>query len=90
MSKLVEQGFARRIPESELPAKPKKTWYIPHQAVITEKKPGKLRIVFDAGSRYGNTSLNSQLVQGANLANHLLGLLFRFRQKRYAISADSC
>ena len=30
--------------------------YIPHQAVTNVNKPGKIRIIFDAGARYKNIS----------------------------------
>ena len=35
--------------------------YIPHQAVTNVTKPGKIRVVFDVGARYKNTSLNENL-----------------------------
>ena len=38
--------------------------YIPHQAVTNVNKPSKIRVVFDAGARYKNTSLNKNLPKG--------------------------
>lgn len=88
MQKFIDKGFARIVPEREIDAPEGKTWYLPHQPVLSERKPGKVRLVFDAASQFRNTSLNQQLLQGADLANSLLGVLLRFRQGKYAILAD--
>lgn len=44
----------------------------------------KLRVVFDAASKF----LNDQLVTGPDLLNNLVGILIRFRSERIAIMAD--
>ena len=62
--------------------------YIPHQAVTNVNKPGKIRVVFDAGARYKNTSLNENLQKGPDLLNNLVGVLLRFRKRRYCVMAD--
>ena len=48
----------------------------------------KLRVVFDAAARYGNTSLNDQLLQGPEVTSNLLGVLLRFREHDIAIKGD--
>ena len=53
-----------------------------------EHKPGKVRVVFDCAARFGDTSLNDQLLQGPDLTNNLTGVLLRFRQKSVALMAD--
>ena len=63
-------------------------WYIPHHSVQHPAKPEKTRVVFDGSAKYCGTSLNSQLLQGPNLANTLIGVLIRFRKERVAFMAD--
>ena len=87
MSKFINSGYAERIPETEIKGPENKTWYLPHSAVISEAKQ-KLRIVYDAASRYQNTSLNDKLITGGDLTNNLLGVLLRFREQTYACTAD--
>ena len=62
--------------------------YIPHQAVTNIKKPGKTRIVFDAGTKCQNTSLNENLLKGPDLLKNLVGVLLRFRQGKFCVMAD--
>ena len=38
--------------------------YIPHHGVKNVNKPGKIRVVFDAGAKCNNTSLNENLLKG--------------------------
>ncbi|CAH2090792.1 unnamed protein product [Euphydryas editha] len=51
-------------------------------------KPGKVRIVHDAAARTAGTSLNDHLLTGPDLLRSLTGVLMRFRQHRYAVTAD--
>ena len=64
------------------------TWYIPHHAVFSPKKPDKLRIVFDCAAEYEGTSINKAVHQGPDLTNRLIGVLLRFREKPIAMIAD--
>ncbi|XP_077973262.1 uncharacterized protein LOC144428217 [Styela clava] len=64
IAEFIKKGWARKIPAAEFEAPIGKAWYLPHQPVTSEHKPGKVRLVFDAGARYLNTSLNDQLLQG--------------------------
>ena len=48
----------------------------------------KLRVVFDGGAAFKGTSLNSQLLQGPDLMNGLIGVLMRFRMEHVAITGD--
>nr|XP_039258906.1 uncharacterized protein LOC120335470 [Styela clava] len=88
MAEFIKKGWARKIPAAEFEAPIGKAWYLPHQPVTSEQKPGKVRLVFDAGARYLNTSLNDQLLQGPDMANGLLSVLLRFRMYKYGITAD--
>jgi len=53
-----------------------------------DPQKGSLRVVFDCGATYKVTSLNSQLLQGPNLTNSLVGVLVRFRREPVAFMAD--
>ena len=52
------------------------------------KKKDEIRVVFDAAALHDGVSLNSQLRQGPDLTNSLLGVLLRFRQDPIALVAD--
>ncbi len=45
-------------------------------------------VVFDCTSTFRGTSLNSELLQGPDLTNTLLGVLLRFHQDTVAVMAD--
>ena len=52
-----------------------RTWYLPHHPVFDDKKPGKIRVVFDAAGTCNGTSLNKVLLTGPDLLNNLVGVL---------------
>ncbi len=56
--------------------------------MINNKKPDKLRIVFDCAAKFLGESLNDKCLQGPDLNNRLLNVLLRFRQHQFAIMAD--
>lgn len=87
IQKLVNNGYAERIPDCEI-HKTDKVWYLPHHVVISDSKPDKLRIVFDCAAKYHGQSLNDKSFQGPDLNNKLLSVLLRFREHGYAIMAD--
>ena len=62
--------------------------YLPNLVVTKPDKPGKFRICQDAAARVGKHSLNSYLFSGPDLLNKLITIIFKFRQKRYTLSAD--
>ena len=62
--------------------------YIPHQAVTNINKPGKIRIVFDAGAKCQSTSLSESFLKGHDLLNNLAGVLLRFRQGKFCVMVD--
>jgi len=45
-------------------------------------------VVFDGGASFNGTSLNSELLQGPDLTNRLIGVLTRFRQEPITIMGD--
>ena len=87
MKTLLEKGYARRANMVSNPSKEGTSWYIPH-AVYHKKKPEKVRVVFDCSARYGGKSLNTELLQGPDLTNKLIGVLLWFRKESVAFMAD--
>lgn len=86
---LLSKGYAEVVPPLEvLSPNTQRVWYLPHQAVVSDKKPGKTRIVFDCAAKCGGVSLNSSCLQGPDLNNRLLSVMLRFREHPYAVMAD--
>ena len=79
LTKMIDKGYAERVPEDELSVSDESVWYLPHHHVLNEAKPGKIRIVFDCAARYQDVSLNNQCLQGPVLTNKLIEVLLRFR-----------
>ena len=84
--KLCAKGYAEKIPVYEISAD--RAWYLPHQAVISDNKPGKIRVVFDCSSKFHGESLNEKCYRGPDLVNKLMHVLLRFRNHEVALSAD--
>ena len=84
----VRDGYARKLLSTKLTEKHEREWYLPHHAVTSQSKPGKVRVVFDAAARSGGTSPNDQLLTGPDLTNNLVGIFMRFRQRPVALTAD--
>ena len=87
IQKLLSRHYAEKVPLFDID-KGINVWYLPHQAVVSEKKPGKLRVVFDCASRYMGESLNDKCLQGPDVNNKLMHVLLRFRNHLYALTAD--
>jgi hypothetical protein len=45
-------------------------------------------VVFECAATYKGSSLNSQLLQGPDFINSLVGVIIRFRQEHRALEAD--
>ena len=63
-------------------------WYVPHLPVLNPNKPDKVRRVCNAASKFGGVSLNDNLMAGPDLLQLLIGIIFRFREKKIAWRAD--
>ena len=61
---------------------------MPHFCVTNVKKPGNHKIVSDGESKYKETSLNANLLQGPDCTNSLAKVLLRFREVNIALVAD--
>ena len=88
ISKVLDKGYAEKVPPSEVNKRDGQVWYIPHHGVYHPRKPGKVRVVFDCSASYDGISLNDLLLPGPNLTNYLIGVLLRFRQESVAIMGD--
>ena len=83
----IDQGHARIVTNKDVPAgRPK--FHMPIHVVTRPDKPGKFRICQDAPSEVNGTNLNRHLCTGPNMLNKLIGVLWRFRRRKVAISAD--
>ena len=56
--------------------------------MLSDKKPGNVRKVFDCAAVVNGVSLNNQCLQGPDFNNKLVDVLLRFRLFEYAIMAD--
>ena len=61
---------------------------MPHHPVLNPNKPGKVRRVCKAASKYKEVCLNDKLPAGADLLHGLIGTIFRFREGPIALTAD--
>ena len=85
----VENRFVRILKEEELEAtKLERQWYVPHHPVENPNKPGKVRRMCNAASKFPGVSLNNNLLTGPDLLQNLIGITFRFREQNIAITAD--
>ncbi|XP_068243761.1 uncharacterized protein [Palaemon carinicauda] len=87
MQKLISKGYAEAV-STNVSIPGTKVWYLPHQAVVSDKKPGKIRILFDFAVKFDGEALNDMCLQRPNLTNNLLYVLLRFREHAYAVIAD--
>ena len=62
-------------------------WYLP-PFVVTHKRKGTPRLVFDAAAECDGISLNKLLLQGPDLLSGLRDVLLRFRERNVAVSGD--
>ncbi|XP_043205783.1 uncharacterized protein LOC122372549 [Amphibalanus amphitrite] len=85
MQSLVTDGYAVRVPQSELTVPSGDVWYLPHHAVVT---PSKVRVVFDCAARAGGVCLNDILQGGPHLGQPLNAVIARFREGRIAFTCD--
>ncbi|XP_062698761.1 uncharacterized protein LOC134284192 [Aedes albopictus] len=84
-----QKGFAHLATEDELAeADPRRIWYLPLGAVYNPKKPGKVRLIWDAAAKVDGISLNSLLLPGPDLLVSLVSVQFLFRQYPVAVSGD--
>ena len=91
-----DSGYIRIIKPTELQeTKNEPQWYLPHHPVINPNKHGKVRRVCNAASEFEGYSLNKSLFIEQksqsihpDLLQNLVGIIFRFREKPFGMSAD--
>ena len=64
------------------------SYHIPKTIFNGTHKPGKVRRVCNAASKFKGTSLNDKLLTGPDLLRNLIGIIFRFREHEVVINAD--
>ncbi|XP_077264832.1 uncharacterized protein LOC143898910 [Temnothorax americanus] len=63
--------------------------YLSHHPVLKDSSTTQLRVVFNASSKTSNgTTLNDHLMVGPKLQSDLPSIILRWRQHRYALTAD--
>ena len=89
LSKFIDKDYAERVPDDLLDRNDGRVFYLPHHPVINEKKPEKgPRPVFDCSATFRGVSLNNQVMKGPDNLLKLIHVLLRFRQYRFALTAD--
>ncbi|XP_065085343.1 uncharacterized protein LOC135707451 [Ochlerotatus camptorhynchus] len=89
LKKKQTKQYAHKMTEEEMAvADPRKIWYLPLSVVINPKKPGKVRLVWDAAAQVKGTSLNSMLLTGPDLLTVLPAVIQQFRERPVAFKAD--
>ena len=84
----VEKGFVKILDESKVKGTFGKEWFLPHHPVLNPNKPGKVRRVCNAASKYKGVCPNDKLLAGPDLLQGLIGTIFRFREGPLALTAD--
>ena len=68
VTKMVDNGYAERVPDSDLLLNDGSIWYLPHHHVTSQSKPGKIRVVFDCAAKYHDVSFNNQCLTHSQLS----------------------
>ncbi|XP_038116718.1 uncharacterized protein LOC119768950 [Culex quinquefasciatus] len=85
----LERSYIHEVtPEEIESANPHKVWHLPLGAVRNPKKPGKIRLIWDASAKVGNVSLNAMLLKGPDLLTPLASVLCGFRERPVAVCGD--
>ena len=85
---MIQRGYAERVADSNLNKDDDDIWYITHHGLYHNKKPDKIRVVFDCSATFKSQPLNQHLLQGPVLINTLVGVLCRFRKEPIAFICD--
>lgn len=84
----LSKGYIRKLTPEEAAVRSDRTWFLPIFTVRNHNKPNKIRIVWDAAAKVRDISLNSVLMKGPDLMTSLPDVLWRFRERRVAITGD--
>ncbi|XP_058817638.1 uncharacterized protein LOC131680938 [Topomyia yanbarensis] len=84
-----QKGYAHLATAEELiRTETDKVWYLPLNVVTNPRKPGKVRLVWDAAASVQGVSLNTQLLTGPDLLIPLVQVRVGFRERRIAFGGD--
>ncbi|XP_063635689.1 uncharacterized protein LOC134806062 [Cydia splendana] len=81
---LFNNGYAREVNTCTITGR---IWNLAHFGIDNPNKK-KLRVVFDSAATSGGHCLNDFLLQGPDLLQSLLGIMFRFREGSIAWAGD--
>ena len=84
----VQKGYVITVKAQDPKSRANREWYLPHHPVLNPNKHGKVRRVVNGASKCHGASLNKSLLVGPDLLQNLIFVLLRFRQHKYAVSAD--
>ena len=84
----IQKGYVITVKAHGPKSRADREWYLPHHPVLNPNKTGKVRRVLNGASKYHGASLNKSLLVGPDLLQNLIFVLLRFRQHKYAVSAD--
>ena len=85
----LEINFVRRLDQADSDNKKKDLqWFLPHHPLKDPHKPGKVRRVCNAASKFKGSALNDELLSGPASLRNLVGIVFRFIEIQKTITAD--
>ncbi|XP_062540767.1 uncharacterized protein LOC134208840 [Armigeres subalbatus] len=67
---------------------PQEVCYLPLSVVVHPKKPGKVRLVWDASAVVNGVSFNSKLLKGPDMLTPLPNVLAKFRERMVGFGGD--
>ena len=86
LQKDLEKGYVKQVKMQHPP--PRRIWYLPTHPVENPNKPGKVRRVANAASKFKGVSLNNALLTGPDLLANLLEIILRFLKHPVGVLAD--
>ncbi|XP_062699455.1 uncharacterized protein LOC134284515 [Aedes albopictus] len=87
----IDKGYAHKASAEELQdTDPRHVWYLPLGVVVNSRKPGKIRLIWDAAAKVQGTSFNDLLLKGPDLLVSLVSVILRFRERNIAVCGDIC
>ncbi|XP_058449080.1 uncharacterized protein LOC131429046 [Malaya genurostris] len=83
------KGYTHKATKAELTDTPRNTvWYLLLNVVVNPRKPGKIRLVWDAAASVNGVSLNSELLKGPDMLVPLPRVICHFRERPVAFEGD--
>ena len=84
----IRKGYIVTLEPHDPRKRSDREWYLSHHPVVNPNKPVNVRRVLNGASKFHRTSLNKFLLVGPPLLQNLIFVFLRFRQQKYAVSAD--